>query len=246
MAETSADQNHKPVSGRTSLDMGEFQEKHGMNKPRKISLKSIAWRAAAALGIGAVGAAVDHGSEPVNTVVQGVTTGLEKTAGSAGEALTGLAPDTEGDFGPGGRIYGKFLNRQKDGSLILSDTPQVVKVTYTPNADPTTRHWNENNIVVRRKPQADFGGSNDVPPEEIRAPYAVRVAGGAFGGPSEVTRFQVTDSSGQKHTVGEWFQFSDLQGNPVSLSGEPLKDGEEPYFVAANFVTVEPAQTPTQ
>lgn len=164
------------------------------------------------------------------------------TAGGLSLGISELLKHLEG---VGSGISGKFLLRREDGSFIISDTPQVVRVTYTPNADPTTKYWNENNIVVRRKPQADFGGSNDVPPEEIQAPYAVRVAGGSYGGPSEVARFKITHE-GKEYIIGEWFTPSDEHGKPVNLKGEPLKEVEKPYFVAANFVTVEPAQTPTQ
>lgn len=206
-----------------------------MSEGHRSSFLSKARNVLIGLGITAgAGAAVEATAHPVETVVGNVA-GVAK---QVSKDITSKTGDTLSDA-EGSVIYGKYLNRQEDGSLVLSETPQVVKVKYVPNADPTTRHWNEDNIVVRRRPQADFEGGTDVPPEQIQAGYAVRVAGGAFGGPSEVTRFQVADSSGQKHTVGEWFQLSNEQGNPVNLDGTPLQEGENPYFVAANFVTVQ-------
>ncbi len=188
---------------------------------------------------------VAGGATATEATLHPVQTAAENIAGVAEQVSKDIASKT-GDIlsdAEGSAIYGKYLNRHEDGSFVLSDKPQVVKVKYVPNADSTTKHWNGSNIVVRRKPEADFGG-RDVSPQAIGSPYAVRVAGGAFGGPSEVTRFQVTDSSGQKHTVGEWFELSDDQGNPVKLDGTPLQEDENPYFTAANFVTVEGSQTP--
>lgn len=144
---------------------------------------------------------------------------------------------------PGNGVDGRFLSRQEDGTLVISDTPQVVKVKYTPHADPTSRYWNEDNIIVHRKPIADIAEGKYILPEKIKTQYAIRVAGGAYGAPANAARFEVS-YKGQKYTIGEWFVPSDEQGNPVNPKGELLQKGEKPYFIATSFVTVE-ATEPT-
>ena len=139
-------------------------------------------------------------------------------------------------------VNGRFLNRQEDGTLKISETPQVVEVKYTPHADLTSQYWNKNNIVVQRKPQADSREGQYIPSDEIKATHAIRVAGGTFGGQTKAARFEVS-YKGQKYTIGEWFVPSDQQGNPVNPKGEPLREGEKPYFIAANFVTVEATES---
>src|SRR3989344_2047827 len=137
-------------------------------------------------GVVAGGVAAEATAHPVETAVGNVTDAVVRRVEDiqhAGEQVV--------DVNSG--LYGKFLIRREDGTLVISGTPQVVEVKYTPHADPTSRYWNEDNIVVHRKPEAD---------------------------------------------VGEWFQPSNEQGNPVNLNGEPLKEGEDPYFVAASFASV--------
>ncbi len=146
---------------------------------------------------------------------------------------------------PGSGVDGKFLRRQENGTLVISDTPQVVKVTYTPHADPTSKYWNKDRIIVHRKPEADIEGGKYISPEEIKTQYAIRVAGGAYETQAEAARFEVS-YKGQKYTIGEWFVPSDQQGNPVNPKGEPLQKGEKPYFIATSFATVNPDQAPTQ
>lgn len=143
----------------------------------------------------------------------------------------------------GSEVDGKFLKRQEDGTLVINDTPQAVKVTYAPHADPNSRYWNKDNIIVHREPKDEIGEGKEILPEDIKTQYAIRVAGGAFGS-SGVSRFQVTHK-GHKYTVGEWFVPSDLRGNPVSLKGEPLQEGEKKYFIAASFVSVQNPSTTT-
>jgi len=169
-------------------------------------------------------------------------------AGATGAALaTGIGIpkllDRLGDIESGAN--GKFLRRQEDGTLVISDTPQVVRVQYTPHADPTSKYWNQDNIIVHRKPEADITEGKDILPKEIKTQYAIRVAGASYNGQSDAARFEVS-YKGQKYTVGEWFAPSDQQGNPTNTKGEPLQKGEKPYFIAANFVTVNPDQAPTQ
>src|SRR3989344_7369027 len=128
-------------------------------------------------------------------------------AGATGAALaTGIGIpkllDRLGDIESGAN--GRFLKRQEDGTLVISDTPQVVKVQYTPHADPTSKYWNKNNIVVHRKSQADSREEQYIPFDEIKATHAIRVAGGTFGGQTKAARFEVS-YKGQKYTIGEWF-----------------------------------------
>lgn len=145
----------------------------------------------------------------------------------------------------GSGVDGKFLRRQEDGTLVISDTPQVVKVQYIPHADPTSRYWNKDNIIVHRRTVADIAEGKNILPEEIKTQYAIRVAGGAYNGQSEAARFEVS-YKGQKHTIGEWFVPSDQQGNLTNTEGKPLQKGEKPYFITTSFVTVIPDQASTQ
>src|SRR3990167_3091943 len=181
-------------------------------------------------GVVAGGVAAEATAHPVETAVGNVTDAVVRRVEDiqhAGEQVV--------DVNSG--LYGKFLIRREDGTLVISGTPQVVEVKYTPHADPTSRYWNEDNIVVHQKPEADLGKEQNIPADEIKATHAIRVTGGAFGGQTEVGRFEV-DIDGKKYIVGEWFQPSNEQGNPVNLNGEPLKEGEDPYFVAASFASV--------
>jgi len=139
-------------------------------------------------------------------------------------------------------VDGKFLRRQEDGMLVISDTPQVVKAQYTPHADPTS---NKDNIIVYRRPVADAGESKYILPEDIKTQYAIRVAGGAYETEAKAARFEVS-YKGQTYTIGEWFVPSDQQGNPVNPKGEPLQKGEKPYFITTSFVTIIPDQAPAQ
>lgn len=227
-----------PKNYRQNLDMKEFKPKHGLEKPKQ-SFFSKARNIILGLGVTAgAGAAVETTVHPLENTVTAVTQGIEDIK-HTGEQVV--------DVNSG--MYGKFLTRLEDGSLVVSETPQVVEIKYSPHADPTSKHWNENNIVVRQKPQADFSEGQDIPVDEITAAYAVRVTGGAFGGQTDIGRFEV-EINGAKYTVGEWFKPSDVQGNPVNLQGQPLKENEDPYFIAGSFATVQnsPAlsqQTPT-
>lgn len=217
------------------------QSKIDTPRPRKTgtSIPGAIARLGALFGltVGA-GAAVEKTVHPIENTASAVVRGIEDIK-NTGEQVV--------DVNSG--AYGKFLTRQEDGTLVASDTPQIVEVKYTPHADPTSKHWNENNIVVHRKPQADFGEGQDVPVDEIKATHAIRVTGGAFGGQTDIGRFEV-EINGVKYTVGEWFQPSDEQGNPVNLQGQTLNEGEKPWYVAGSFATVQnssvTSQTPTQ
>ena len=145
----------------------------------------------------------------------------------------------------GSGVNGKFLRCQEDGTLVISDTPQVVKVKYTPHSDPTSRYWNKDNIIVHRNPVADIAEGKDILPEEIKTQYAIRVAGGAYEGQTGAARFEI-NYKGQNYTIGEWFAPSDQQGIPVNPNSELLQKDEKPYFIAANFVTVDKLANPSQ
>lgn len=195
-------------------------------KPKQSFLAKARNVLLAGLGIAGAGAAAEATVHPVENTVKTVTQEIESIK-EAGEQIV--------DVNRG--AYDKFLVRQEDGTLVVSQNPQIVEVKFTPHTDPTSQLWNENNIVIHRKPQADFGEGQDFPADQISATHAIRVTGGAFGGQTDIGRFEV-DINGTKYTVGEWFKLSDAQGNLTDPKGQPLQEGESPYFIAGSFATV--------
>lgn len=132
----------------------------------------------------------------------------------------------------------------REGKLVLSEKPVPVKVKFVPLQDPTSRMWNDENIVLR------YGGPNftnesganirALSPQAIKTEYAVRVLGATFSG-SPYGDLKI-DDQGKERTGGEWFMLTKENGQPVDPSGSPLAAEQKPYFVAANFVTVTPPQ----
>ncbi|MEK7185849.1 MAG: hypothetical protein AAB675_00600 [Patescibacteria group bacterium] len=143
---------------------------------------------------------------------------------------------------------GQYLRLAEDGTYVSTDIPEVVKVVIEPNADPTTRFHNGNDIIVQRKPKIDSGDIL-VDPKEITAQYAVRVPGGAYGSPREIGRFMLNGKP-----TGLWFQpWDPMTQQPVNLKNEPLTEGKDKEYISGNQVSVKetliseptPIHTPT-
>ena len=172
------------------------------------------------------GAAIEATVHPAEKTIEAVTRGIGNAKGEAGKIV-----DVDHD------AFGKYLTMQPDGRLIISDKPEVVEVEYIAQADPTSQLWNGGNIIIQQEYEPNASGGQQFPPEAIKPTHAVRVAGGTYPDYRGPARFELT-IDGKKYTVGEWFRLSDEQGNPVNPQGQLLSEGEDPYHVAANFVTV--------
>lgn len=133
-------------------------------------------------------------------------------------------------------IYGKFLTLDKNGNLVVTDKPDVITVSFIPETDPTSELANEGKIRIRRSPEVVLGEGEKISPKDIHGSYAVRVAGGAYG-ESGMSRFFI-DYNGKNYVIGEWLMLTNFEGKPVSPDGTLLKDGEDKYYVAGNFVKV--------
>ena len=144
---------------------------------------------------------------------------------------------------PGGGIFGKFLSRKEDGTPTISAIPEVVKVEYQALSDSTSRYWNGDNIIIRRKPEDNPKGGSPMLPGDIKTEYAIRIAGGTFNGNPDNSRFKIMHK-GREYTIGEWFALSNEQGNLVNPNGQLLLKDEKPFYAAANFLTVQ--EEPTQ
>lgn len=184
--------------------------------------------------VGGGSAAVEATLHPVETVAGSVTDAVVQRVEDiqhTGEQVTSINSP----------VYGKFLTRHPDGTFSIDKKPQVEEVEFTPHSDPTSKYWNGNSIVAHSKPTADFGEGQDIPVDQFKTTYAIRIAGDPFGGgQTKVDRFDI-ELDGKKYTIGEWFQPSDEQGNPVNIQGAPR-------FIAASFATVKhsaSSETPT-
>lgn len=192
-----------------------------------LGVKGVLLRVGAALGIVAAGAAaVETTAHPGEKTIGAVTEGIGNVKDGAERIV-----DADHD------AFGKYLAMQPDGILVASDKPEVVEVKYTAHADPTSQLWNEGNIIIQQEHEPNASGGQQFPPEEIKTTHAVRVTGGTYPDYRGPARLEVM-IDGKERTVGEWFRLSDEQGNPVNPQGQPLSEGEAPYHVAANFVTV--------
>ena len=185
-------------------------------------------------------AIVGGGSAAIEATVHPVET--------AGQKIAGVTSDIKDNSETKRNADEQYLKLTEDGTLVATDVPEIIKVVYEPNADPTTRLHNGNNIVFQRKPKIRSGDIL-VDPKEITAQYAVRVAGGAYGSPSDIGRFYL---NGQP--VGEWFQpWNPVTQQPVNFKNEPLKEGENKFYASGNEVSVKetliseptPIHTPT-
>ncbi len=175
-----------------------------------------------------------------------VATGTAIIAVGEGNGLRILRAIEESFAGPRNTAYGKYLTRQEDGTFTITQTPQVERVSYVPLFDPNIEYGNERKILIHRDPWIGSAGNPGkyVLPNEIKTPYAVRIAGGTYISSTGAGEVKIR-YEGKDRIIGEWFAPSNEQGTPLNLNGEPLQEGEKPYYIAANFVTVEKSMYPS-
>lgn len=185
----------------------------------------------------------------LGTVPRGVA-----TAAVAGTALatTGTVIALEALRKLKDNVYGRYLRLSPDGTLILSDKPEVAFIKLTPAREKSTRKLlNDGKIPIRQTPYSDYHETLDLNPDQIHATHAIRIAGGTFSGQNPQGeswgQLSVKDNN-RSYTFGEWFAFTDPTGtfyvdpngsilNPVDSTATKINPDQVPYYVAANFVT---------
>lgn len=190
-----------------------------------------------------------------NTVIAGAVTAgavgggtIEATSHPVQNTVEDIASDIKHNVEAGSRnIDGKFLTRTENGNFIITDLPQIEKITISPATDATSLYHMEGNVLFQRSPRAN---SDEVKlqPNEVTATHAVRVAGASYSSAYDFGRFEV-NHEGRTDGIGLWFMLTNEQGAPVDPSENLLKDNERPYFASGNFVDViqvKPEETPVQ
>lgn len=121
----------------------------------------------------------------------------------------------------------------KDKKFFLTDEPRPVRVTFIPESDETSKMWNGDNILFRKGKPSRNAEEYLLPPEKIKAQYAVRIHADGFNG--KYGSETVNNKPG-----GIWFMVTDEQGRPVDQDGTLLaeKDNDKTLFASANFITV--------
>lgn len=233
---------------RKELSSEQLDEKS--RKAEGLRTKTSFWKKLRSVVLGGVvaGTAAGVADATANTHVSETTFDTAKSVASAPvEAISDAAKEVAnqvdsgiGNFSElgGNPAHGKFLRLQEDGKLVLSETPEIVMVSYTPLSDPNRPQFNRNTIIVRSAP-SNNASMEEVLPTNMGSNYAIRVTGDAYGGGNpDFTRFIVRLPDGKEEIVGEWFEIVNSEGEPIGIKNQPLAPGEKPKFTGGLEVTV--------
>lgn len=230
----------RPVSSESKARERALREANDLGKPKASLWKNLARFFGAGAAV-AGGATVVNQAGVENPIGNTVTSAIHESVDTVAKGVNTVteAPGNLVDnYSELGRnpAHGKYLKLQEDGSLVLSEEPQIVSLHYEATLDPTSRNANDGKIILRDKYQLG-GNERSLDPKEITATLAARIAGGTFSSSTQVGGFTVADN-GKEYRVGEWFSPRTADGKPANEHGEPLKEGEKEIFISANFATV--------
>lgn len=143
-------------------------------------------------------------------------------------------------FNPeGSKVYGKLLDRQESGMLVIAENPTPVELMYIPQKG-------EKYIHFRREVSTERTTTIPIEPSMIQARHGVRVFGRQYTSERDYLGQLGLVHEGQAYLGGLWIAITDEGGSFIDPYGIKLRDGEKPYYVAGNFATVVPKEPESQ